>query len=203
MRLLGSLMVASYLFAGCFLLPWAGEVKDKVEQTGQALAQVGAHPAKERPDPDDKPEHNCACDLSHDNRSPFFWCDENGNRDKNGTHACCDDCGKVCGQVRSMPKAANDHACGCGPSDPDDPPTVIVEPCDEAGKYKSDGEYLCCATCHAVCRRKPYTEPAKRKKPPMPVPLPPDCDLTTHCRGKEECAIGDGRCCTNCHQACP
>lgn len=150
MRWHGWLVVASYLFAGCFLLPWAGEVKDKAEQTGQALAQVGVHPAKERPDPDDRPEHNCACDLSHDNRSPFHWCDADGTRNASGTHACCNDCGKICGQVRAMP----------------------------------------------------YTEPAKRKKPPVPVPLPPDCDLTTHCRGKEECTIGDGRCCTNCHQAC-
>jgi len=44
--------------------------------------------------------------------------------------------------------------------------------------------------------------PAKRKKPPVPVPLPPDCDLADHCRGKEECAIGGGRCCSKCKQAC-
>lgn len=130
--------------SGCFLLPWAGEIKDKAEQVGESISQAGAHPT---------------------------------------------------------PKAY-DHVCACAEHDPDDPPTRMYEPCDDNGKYDPEGANLCCSACHKVCGKKPYTAPAKRKPSPVPVPLPPDCDFADHCRGKEACVIGDGKCCTKCKQAC-
>jgi hypothetical protein len=44
-------------------------------------------------------EHNCACDLKGKSRAPFYWCDADGTRNDEGTHACCLTCKKDCGEV--------------------------------------------------------------------------------------------------------
>lgn len=58
-----------------------------------------------------------------------------------------------------------------------------------------NGAGLCCRTCGKVCV-------VLEAKPPVPVPLPPQCDAETHCKNQESCVVGDHKCCAACHQAC-
>jgi len=58
-----------------------------------------------------------------------------------------------------------------------------------------NGVGLCCRTCGKVCA-------VLESKPPVPVPMPPQCDAKTHCKNKEDCVVGDHKCCAACHQAC-
>jgi len=58
-----------------------------------------------------------------------------------------------------------------------------------------DGAAPCCRTCGKVCV-------VLEAKPPVPVPLPPQCDAKTHCKNQESCVVGDHKCCAACHQAC-
>lgn len=93
-----------------------------------------------------------------------------------------------------------DHSCACVP----DKTTKRWYWCDADGTRNRDGDYTCCgetkpdgSTCGKVC-------PASqgRKQPPVPVPLPPDCDYATHCKNTEKCALAPGKCCELCHQPC-
>ncbi len=52
-------------------------------------------------------------------------------------------------------------------------------------------------------RKASDTGEENQSKPPVPIPVP-DCTKSTHCKqGKEECVVGEGECCTKCHQPCP
>ena len=88
------------------------------------------------------------------------------------------------------------HNCMCVP----DGKTKAWFWCNEDGTANPDGEYACCWTCEKQCGRL-RTMP-NQSKPPVPVPMPPQCDAETHCKSKESCVIGDHKCCAACHQAC-
>ena len=85
------------------------------------------------------------------------------------------------------------HNCMCVP----DGRTKQWYWCDENGKRDGNGEYACCFYCEKNCGRLRDTA-----KPPVPVPMPPQCDAETHCKSKESCVVGDHTCCAACHQAC-
>lgn len=89
-----------------------------------------------------------------------------------------------------------EHNCMCKP----DGKTKAWFWCNEDGTANPDGEYACCWTCEKQCGRL-RTMP-NQSKPPVPVPMPPQCDAETHCKNQESCVVGDHKCCAACHQAC-
>ena len=92
------------------------------------------------------------------------------------------------------------HSCACDPN-PDEEARAWVR-CTADGKEADNGTHLCCPECHKVCGRWVGKQQEQESKPPVPVPLPPRCDLATHCKSKEACVVGDHECCSACHQAC-
>lgn len=61
------------------------------------------------------------------------------------------------------------------------------------------------SSCHWIIAYLSYSKDKveKTEKPPV-LPIDPPCNLNIHCKGeREECIIGDGDCCTKCHQPCP
>ena len=51
-----------------------------------------------------------------------------------------------------IPVTSSDHACSC---DPKNTGRKEYETCNIQGKYKEDGDYLCCPFCMKVCLQKP------------------------------------------------
>lgn len=99
----------------------------------------------------------------------------------------------------AMRDKREEHECGCTNRDPDDERHIKLKRCDSNGGNTNDN-YICCSECNKVCGKFPGAE--VKAKPPVPIPLP-DCDKKNHCAVKEACKIGDGACCSKCHQACP
>lgn len=92
-------------------------------------------------------EHNCACDLKGKSRSPFYWCDADGTRNDEGTHACCLGCGKVCGEVRGPQTERRS---------PGPVPVPVPPECDLLTHCKAKEECVvggghCCSKCKGAC----------------------------------------------------
>lgn len=92
------------------------------------------------------------------------------------------------------------HSCACWP----DGKRTVWYWCDKDGNKNGKGPFQCCGICNTRCsdQRPAEAEPEPEAKPPVPIPVP-ECTLETHCKGKEECVIGDHKCCDKCHQPCP
>lgn len=91
---------------------------------------------------------------------------------------------------------AKPHSCACRPTD--DEEARQYARCNADGTHNDNGTHYCCPECGKVCGWM-FGEEAK---PPVPVPLPPQCDAETHCKSQESCVVGDHKCCAACHQAC-
>ncbi len=92
---------------------------------------------------------------------------------------------------------AESHSCACRPADDEEARSWVR--CKSNGTKSADGDHYCCSECGKVCGR--FT-PRAESAPPVPVPLPPRCDMANHCKSKESCVIGGHQCCATCHQAC-